>query len=93
MPQNIPNMRRNISEMFGTIGAISVRYRLPRSDLVISHSRLYLVVLCLFVSFCYRPALPVATELFASVNFFWLHNALVRRCYLGYATLLTGSAM
>ena len=53
----------------------------------------YIWVLCLFVSFCYRAALPVATELFASVNFFWLYNALMRKCYLGYATLLTGSAM
>jgi hypothetical protein len=63
-------MPRNIAETFSSgVWQYLLNLRsLP--DLVISHLRLYSVVLCLFVSFCYRAALPVAAEHFASVSFF-----------------------
>ena len=91
MPRNIAEI---FSPAFGRIGVISVRYYLPLSDLVISHLRLYSVVLCLSVSFCYRAAVTVATGISPLLSFSsGFVNAPVRRGYFGYAKLLTGSAM
>ena len=77
MPQNIPNMPRNIAEIFspafGRIGVIAVRCYLPLSDLVISHLRLYSVVLCLFVSFLLHSRLTGGDRTFRFCQlFFWL---------------------
>jgi len=83
MPQNIPNMPRNIAETFFSGVWQNLCNLRSFSDLVISHLRLYSVVLCLFISFCYRAALRWRQNISPLSAFSSFSNAPVRRCYFG----------